>query len=265
MSNLKMPYNIITSIRSIPMIRLIFILVMLPLFTPVVMAQCGNQGHSTNEKDSWLSCQTSVMPNNLAPLDYHWIYYDLGYSYPLEMITIWNYNVENETENGIKDGEIFYSEDGQNWISGGTFQIPEADGRLDYEGWEGIDLSGVSARFITLTAYSNWGNGNCTGFSEIRFNIGEQITSINQRATTNSEMLVFPNPTNQVLSISLKNNQQIKELIIVDNAGHEFLRKRQPVTNLTLDVASFPTGMYYIKAWTSNQTYLVNKFVKTDL
>ena len=229
------------------------------------MAQCGDEGHSINEADSWLSCQTSVSPNNLDPLNYHWIQYDLGYSYPLGRVTIWNYNVENKTENGMKDGEIFYSEDGKTWTSGGVFQIPEADGRVDYKGWEWIDLNGIGARYININAYSNWGNSDCTGISEIRFSIEEQITSTKERATTSSEMLVFPNPTNQVLSINLKNNQQIKELIIVDNAGHEFLRQQHTVSNVTLDVASFPTGMYYIKVWTADQTYLINKFVKTDL
>jgi len=231
----------------------------------LVIAQCGDDGHSTNAKDSWLSCQTTMIPNSSASDAYHWIYYDLGYNYPLGTVQVWNYNVENETANGIKDGEIFYSADGQNWDSGGTFQIPEASGQADYPGWEGIDLKGVVARYITITAYNNWGNEICTGLSEIRFNVGEQVTSLIERALPSSEMLVFPNPTNQVVSVSLKNNQQIKELIIVNNAGHELFRRQNQTDNFSTDVSSFPAGMYYIKVWTMNQTYLVHKFVKTDL
>ncbi len=242
-----------------------WIIILLQLCQYTIIAQCSDYGHSTNEKDSWLSCETSAIPNSLEPANYHWIYYDLGYNYSLGTIRIWNYNVLNETKNGIKDGEIFYSDDGQNWISGGTFQAPEANGQANYSGWEGIDLKGVIARFIIIVAYNNWGDENCTGLSEVRFNIAEQITSIHEREITSSEMLVFPNPTNQILSINLKNKQQIKELIIVNNTGHEFLRQINPTPNFTTDVASFPAGIYFIKAWITNQSYLISKFVKTDL
>ena len=138
-------------------------------------------------------------------------------------------------------------------------------GQGDYSGWEGIDLKGIVARYITLTAYNNWGNDNCTGLSEIRFNIGEAITSIKEVERFNSEMLVFPNPTNQVLSVSLINNEQIKELIIINNAGHEVFRQQHRADNFTMDVTAFPAGMYYIKALTMSQNFVVNKFVKTDL
>lgn len=245
--------------------KILFFVIYILVCNLSAFSQCASDDHSTNPNDSWLSCQPAVIPNSTIVDTYHWIYYDLGYSYPLSTVQIWNYNVEDETENGIKDGEIFYSADGQNWDSGGIFQIPEASGQADYNGWEGIDLKGITARFITITAYSNWGNEPCTGLSEVRFNIGEQITSIEKREDPSAEMLVFPNPTNQVVSISLKNNQQIKELIIVNNAGHEVFRQKNQTDNFTMDVASFPAGMYYLKVWTTNQEYLVNKFVKTDL
>jgi len=246
-------------------LKIVLLLASSLLITSLLSAQCLSDGHSTNPKDSWLSCQPSNIPNGAETTDYHWIYYDLGYSYPLEMVKIWNYNVANETRNGIKDGEIFYSVDGQNWISGGVFQVPEASGESDYTGWEGIDLNSVLARFITIAAYSNWGNSNCTGFSEVRFNIGEQITSTKEERLSNTEVLVFPNPTNHTLSINMKNNQSIQQLIIVNNAGHEIIRQNNLSTNFTIDLTAFPPAMYYLKVWTTDQTYLVNKFVKTDL
>lgn len=230
-----------------------------------IMAQCEGDSHSTNGKDSWLSCQTSAFPNGSESTNYHWISYDLGYHYTLGIVKIWNYNVLNQTGNGIKDGEIFYSEDGQNWLSSGIFQIPEASGQHNYKGWEGIDLNGITARFITIMAYSNWGNGNCTGLSEVRFNISEQTTSVEGNITMSSDLLVFPNPTNQVLSINLKNNQLIKELIILDNAGHEILRRTDLNAPFTVDVNTFLAGMYYVKVLTTNQEYLITKFVKISL
>ena len=234
------------------------------IFTQALAAQCLDDEHSTNEKDSWLSCQTSMIPNSEALTSYHWIYYDLGYNYALGTVKIWNYNVLDQTGKGIKDGEVFYSADGENWVSGGLFQIPEASGQNDYVGWEGIDLKGIVARFINIVAYSNWENSTCTGLSEVRFNIVEQTTSIVESQLTSSGMLVFPNPTNQVLSVNTKNNRPIKEFILLNNAGHEILRRSNLRSSFTLDVSTFLSGMYYIKVLTENQKYLVSKFVKTN-
>lgn len=235
------------------------------IVTQSLVAQCLDDEHSTNEKDSWLSCQTSVIPNSEEATAYHWIYYDLGYNYALGTVKIWNYNVLNQTENGIKDGEIFYSENGESWVSGGLFQIPEASGKNDYRGWEGIDLEGIIARFIYIVAYSNWGNSNCTGLSEVRFNIMKQTTAIVKSNVTSSEMLVFPNPTNQVLSINLKTRTEIKELIIVDNAGHEILRRIGGKNIIQIDVSQLPSGMYFINMLTNHQQLITKRFIKTGL
>lgn len=243
--------------------------IIIPLFIGLILnfsiqAQCLSDKYSTNEKDAWLSCQSSTIPNSSTTDNYHWIYYDLGYDYPIGTVNIWNYNVADATEKGIKDGEIFYSSDGQRWISGGVFQIPEANGQVNYSGWEGIDLDGVVTRYITIVAYSNWGNGVCTGLSQVRFNIDGPITALREESIVSSKVVVFPNPTNQFVSLSLTDNQPIKELIVMDNAGHEILRKKNHTSNHTIDVAAFPAGMYYVKIWTANQEYLVHKFIKTD-
>ena len=228
----------------------------------LLQSQCLSTDHSTNANDSWLSCEQGAIPNNLETANYHWIYYDLGYNYSLDIVKIWNYNVNNATGKGIKEGEIFHSENGENWISGGTFDIPQASGQNDYIGWEGIDLKGITARFITIVGYSNWENSNCIGLSEVRFSIKEETTAIKEQRLPPSELVVFPNPSNQVLSIKLKNKRQIQELILVNSAGHEVFRMVQPTSLNGLDVSAFPAGMYYIKVLTREQEYVNGKFVK---
>ena len=228
-------------------------------------AQCSEEGYSSNSRDSWLSCETAPIPNSNEFANYHWIYYDLGYAYQLGKVKLWNYNVLNETGKGIKDGEIFYSVDGHNWTSSGVFQLPEANGQSNYEGWEGIDLESSMARFITIAAYNNWSGEPCIGLSEVRFNIINQTTSIRNNSISPSEMLVFPNPTNQTLSIQLKNNRRIQELILINNAGHEVMRRKGNQSDLSMDVSLFPAGMYYVRIVTNQQEYLTDKFVKTDL
>ena len=233
-------------------------------FAKSLHSQCLDEGHSINVNDSWLSCQTTVIPSSQEMTKHHWIYYDLGYTYSLGTVKIWNYNVVNETGKGIKDGEIFYANHAENWLSGGTFQIPEATGQNDYIGWENIDLKGINARFILIVAYTNWNNETCTGLSEVRFNIAEQTTSIQQRKIASSEFLISPNPVNQVLSIHLKGNRKIQELVILNSAGHEIKRLLAQNSKVFLDVASYPSGMYFLKARTIDNEYMSSKFVKAD-
>ena len=131
-------------------------------------AQCNTTAYSTNEKDSWLSCQTSVNPNSIRG-NSHWLQYDLGYVYELGATKFWNYNVANFTDKGFKQIAIDYSLDGVNWTEIGTFQLPEATGNANYEGTSGLNLRGITARYLIITALSNWNNGNCAGLSEVRF------------------------------------------------------------------------------------------------
>jgi len=79
--------------------------------------------------------------------------------------------VTNLTGRGFKEIAIDYSVDGTNWSEIGTFQLPEATGATDYQGINGLDLSGHSARYILITAISNWDDGACAGLSEVRFEV----------------------------------------------------------------------------------------------
>jgi len=135
-------------------------------------AQCNSTTYSTNEKDSWLSCQTSINPNSQRGTS-HWLQYDLGYVYQMGATQFWNYNVTNLTGRGFKEIAIDYSLDGSTWHAAGTFQLPEATGIANYTGNTGLDLTGISTRFILLTAISNWNDGNCAGLSEVRFEVSK--------------------------------------------------------------------------------------------
>ena len=136
----------------------------------IIYGQCKVANYSTNENDSWLSCEKSLNPNNSRG-NSHWLQYDLGYVYGLGATKFWNYNVTNLTGQGFKQVVIDYSLDGTSWIEAGSFQLPEADGHNEYEGVFGLELSGIKARYILITALSNWNGGICAGFSEVRFEV----------------------------------------------------------------------------------------------
>jgi len=144
--------------------------------------------------DTWLSCNTSTNPNSLRG-NGHWLMYDLGYTYNLTTTHFWNYNVNGQTGQGIRDCIIDYSIDGNNWANALTFQIPQAPGNSNYTGISGPDLGGINARYVLLTANSNWG-GSCAGLSEVRFDLGQQCS-------VNAQIVGLPATVSNVSPVTL--------------------------------------------------------------
>ncbi len=148
----------------------IFLLLLSIVTFQAYAQQCNDDTHSTNINDSWLSCEVSTNPNPDRG-NAHWTVYDFGHTYTLSTTTFWNYNVINQTNFGFKDIAVDYSNDGINWTTAGTFQLPQASGNPNYQGATGIDLTGINARYLLITGLSTWNSGSCGGLSEIRFNI----------------------------------------------------------------------------------------------
>jgi len=156
---------------------------------------CYENKHSNLQDDSWLSCSTSVNPNS-ARGNSHWILYDLGYTYSITSTHFWNYNVSGQLGYGIKDLYIDYSVDGNSWTYATTFQLSQATGNNNYSGEIGPDLGGLNARYILITASNSWGTGNCIGLSEVRFNLGQQCTTM-------AEIIGLPSTTSNSTPITL--------------------------------------------------------------
>lgn len=140
------------------------------LYSAHLQAQCTTNAHSTNWTDAWLSCTKSQNPNS-ANTNSHWIRYDFGAMYTLSSTHIWNYNVSGQTDKGIKDVIIEYSTDGVNWIFLANTQFQQAPGTNNYTGFPNADFGGVTARYVLITALSDWGANGCVGFSEMRFDL----------------------------------------------------------------------------------------------
>jgi hypothetical protein len=177
---------------------IIFSLLLLGSLTS--MAQCFPDRHSTTWYDGWISCETSANPNTSYG-DTHWILYDFGYVYSFYKSTLWNNNEPEHLNNGIQDYTIDFSIDGLIWTNLGDFTLPQATGLSTYEGTEGPDFDGVSARFELLTPTSNYG-GSCYGISEIRINIDENLSVIDEAIGFN--VLAYPNPFSDELNVQFK-------------------------------------------------------------
>lgn len=127
-------------------------------------------GHSNNDKDVWLSCQTSSSPN-VTSGNTHWIQYDFGELKTFTGTHVWNYNVTNETGKGFRNVVIDYSTNGTDWTQFGTYEWPQAPGTNGYTGFIGPNLNNLVARYILVTGLTNWEGTTCRGLSEMAFTV----------------------------------------------------------------------------------------------
>jgi len=121
--------------------------------------------HSTELTDMWVSAEAGVGDP--------WIKYEFDKEYKLDKLLVWNHNspLESMIGIGIKGALIEYSTDGQTWQSlGGTVQFDRAPGTAGYGGGTPVDLGGIVAKYVKITAQSNWGGiVRAAGLSEVRF------------------------------------------------------------------------------------------------
>ncbi len=126
----------------------------------------ANDLHSMEPTDMWLSGDEKE-PNRA------WIEYELDKVCKLHEMWVWNYNTTMEfvLGFGFKDVTIEYSTNGTDYtILGTTHEFVRAPGLDDYAHNTTVDFGGTAAKYVRLTANSNWG-GILTqyGLSEVRF------------------------------------------------------------------------------------------------
>ncbi|UCD50420.1 MAG: discoidin domain-containing protein [Phycisphaerales bacterium] len=119
--------------------------------------------HSTLNTDMWAG---SPPAGELA-----YIEYDFGKVYKLYEMHVWNYNVlfELMLGFGFKDVTIAYSVNGTDWTTLADVQFAQGTARSDYTANTIVDLGGVAARFVRLTANTGHGPMGQFGLSEVRF------------------------------------------------------------------------------------------------
>ncbi|MBB6730592.1 discoidin domain-containing protein [Cohnella zeiphila] len=130
-----------------------------------------------------------------------WLTVDLGGTYPLDEMRVWNYDGagsdgQSQTDRGLRDVAIYYSLDGKAWTElkgrGYPYRLARADGskRLaatNRDGGQGaIAFGGASARYVKLVprggaGQGNWGaeDGGQTlyGLSELTFTCGSGVAA----------------------------------------------------------------------------------------
>jgi len=124
----------------------------------------ANDLHSTDETTMWLS--------SIEPLG-AWIKYEFDKVYKLHEMWVWNSNqmIEPFVGFGLKDVTIEYSTNGIDYTTlGTTHEFVRAPGAADYAHNTTVDFGGTAAKYVRLTAKSNWGGIMPQyGLSEVRF------------------------------------------------------------------------------------------------
>ncbi len=124
-----------------------------------------NDLHSMSSDAMWVSSMTGPQPT--------WIQYQFNQTYKLYELWVWNHNTEFEPilGYGFKDVTIEYSTDGTNWTLLKDVQFAQAPAAAGYAHNTTVDLGGVMARSVRLTAKSNWSMMGLKqfGLAEVRF------------------------------------------------------------------------------------------------
>ncbi|MHC4171312.1 MAG: LamG-like jellyroll fold domain-containing protein, partial [Planctomycetota bacterium] len=124
----------------------------------------ANDLHSMEPADMWLSGN--------EPLG-GWIEFQFDKVYKLHQMWVWNSNqvIESLVGFGLKGVTVDYSTNGTDYTTlGTTHEFARAPGAADYAYNTTIDFGGVAAKYVKLTATSNWGGTVPQyGLSEVRF------------------------------------------------------------------------------------------------
>ncbi|MHC4310738.1 MAG: discoidin domain-containing protein, partial [Planctomycetota bacterium] len=117
------------------------------------------------DDNMWLSDIAGPQPT--------WIEFEFDKVYKLHELWVWNSNesLEPMVGFGFRDVTIEYSVNGTDYTSlGAAHEFARAPGAPNYEHNTTVDLSSVAAKYVRLTANSNWGGILAQyGLSEVRF------------------------------------------------------------------------------------------------
>ena len=122
--------------------------------------------HSTDTQAMWSSAFGGPEPT--------WIQFELDRVYPLHEMWVWNSNtgLESSIGYGFHDVAIEYSLDGVDYATlGTTHEFAQAPGADGYAHNTAINFGGVQAKYVRLTANTNWALFPFPqfGLSEVRF------------------------------------------------------------------------------------------------
>jgi len=119
-----------------------------------------NDQHSSDIATMWLTSATGPQPS--------WIQFEFNRDYKLHEMWVWNSNmaIEPIAGLGMKEVKIEYSTVTNDWtVLTGVPEFNQATGLDDYEHNTTVAFDGAVAKYVKITANSNWGGMPQTGLS----------------------------------------------------------------------------------------------------
>jgi hypothetical protein len=126
----------------------------------------ANDMHASAAETMWFTAVVDLDP---------WIQYEFDDVLKLDIMTVWNSNgaAESAIGWGVKEVQIEYSVDGENWdVLAGATQFSRAPGLPTYSQADEIAFNGAAAKYVRLNIQSNWGGILMSyGLSEVQFSM----------------------------------------------------------------------------------------------
>ena len=138
-------------------------------------------------------------------------------------------------------------------ISGSWVKMGQGiDGKIGGENFgRSVSLS-ADGKKVVVGAFSNSDNGNLSG--QVRVYEISGMLSNNEFVQQNFN--IYPNPTSDILNISLENNLVLEEVTIYNNLGQVVKKASESV----IDVSQLAKGLYFVEV-TTNQGKATKKVV----
>ena len=138
-------------------------------------------------------------------------------------------------------------------ISGSWVKMGQGiDGKIGGENFgRSVSLS-ADGKKVVVGAFSNSDNGNLSG--QVRVYEISGMLSNNEFVSQNFK--IYPNPTSDILNISLENNLVLEHVTIYNNLGQVV----KTATENVIDLSQLAKGLYFVEV-TTNQGKATKKVV----
>lgn len=209
-----------------------------------------------NEDDDWVELFNNSA--NLISLSNLYLSDSLGY------LTKWQFPAE-ATINPNGFFIIWTDDDSAQVINHTNFKLEKSGGQLYLSNSQGTILDSISYGQQTQNiSYGRYPNG--TGAFQVMstsFNtFNTQSAGVNETAISAIDLLVYPNPVNDVLYIQSGNNNSIKQIDVFDVSGKLIFSLNELTYSTTINTSNWAKGVYAVKIQNSNNQFLVKKIVK---
>ena len=167
----------------------------------------------------------------------------------------------------VEGGGLYcWGSNGYGQLGDGTTSVSPSPKAVDVSGaLAGKTIKDVTAYYDTTCVVASDNMAYCWGYNNLG-QLGDGTTSqrsapipincpttslgLSDNVVLGSEIKVYPNPTNAMVTIS--GEQEIVALVVYNLLGQEVLTKSINATETTLDVSQFPKGTYMMKLKTVN-------------